>query len=297
MMTNATKNKVKKTIVHFVMLLPALALFSVILINPVIQTIYMSFFEWNGIASSSLVFRGLKNFQEVLTNAYFWGSLKNVGIFILQGIFIQLPIAFGLALLVSQKLKGVRFYKTSFFIPVIIPLTSVGLMWSFLMNPSYGFINHFIRAIGFDNFNVDFLGNSNMAIFSVVMVSAWVYVGYNMVIFAAGLTAIPSDIYEAAAIDGATSWKSLWFITIPLMRESLKIYVILMITGSLKAFDLVYVMTMGGPNGATEVPAILMYKEAFKYGHFGYGNAIATVLLILGLTFSLLSNKFFLKGE
>lgn len=289
--------KIKKILLQCIMLFPALFLFTVLLMNPVIQAVYQSFFEWNGIAKSPLVFKGLDNYKDIFTNKYFWGSLKNVGVFILQGILVQLPIAFGLALIVSQKIKGVRIYKTTFFLPVIIPLTAVGLMWTFILNPSWGFINEFIRFIGFQNFNTDFLGNIDIAIFSVVMVSAWVYAGYNMVIFAAGLTAIPNDIYEAAQIDGATSWRSLWHITIPLMKESFKIYTVLLITGSLKSFDLIYVMTMGGPNGATEVPAILMYKEAFKYNHFGYGNAIATVILILGLGFSVLANKYMFGDE
>lgn len=282
------KNRFEATL----MLLPALAVFTVIIVSPVVQSVYLSFFNWNGILQSKMKFTGLGNYINLLGSKTFWLSMRNVGVFILQGVLIQGPIAFLLALLVTSKLRGTKFFRTAFFMPVIIPLTAVALMWNFILNPDWGLLESFIRAIGFKNFNVELLGNPNIAIYSVVLVSAWVYVGLNMVIFAAGLSSIPEEIHQAAEIDGATGFKKTIHITLPMIMESIKIYLITCVTGSLKAFDLIYVMTGGGPNDATQVPAVLMFREAFSYSHFGYGSAIATVILVLGLVASILANRY-----
>lgn len=284
--------RIKNNFLSIVMVLPVLLLFTFIIIYPVTQAVYLSFFKWDGILQSKMQLIGLKNYFTLFNDSNFRTSMRDVGIFILQGLLIQGPLAFILALIITTKLKAVNFFKTTFFIPVIIPLTAVALMWNFILNPDWGIISAVIRAIGFKNFNVEFLGDPKIAIYALVLVSAWVYVGMNMIIFAAGLTAIPEELHQAAEMDGATGFKKVIYITIPLLMESIKIYFITCITGSLKAFDLIYVMTQGGPNDSTQVPGVLMFKEAFSYNHFGYGNAIATVILVLGLIASILANKY-----
>lgn len=278
------------------MVLPSIVLIGVFFFYPIVDTIKLSFYKWNGILQSAPKYIGTKNYEVMFRDPAFWISIKNVGLFLLQGIFVQGPIAFILALFISKAVKGVRYFKFTFFLPVVIPLTAIGIMWKFVLNPNWGLINTAIRAFA-PSFNVDFLGNPNIAMYTVVLVSAWVYVGLNMIIFAAGLTSIPIDLYESAEIDGVTGLKKVFYITLPLMMESIKVYIILMITGSLKTFDLVFVMTRGGPNEATMVPALFMYLQTFSYTKFGYGATIATFILVTGLIGSLIANKYLFSRE
>lgn len=278
------------------MVLPSMTLIAVMFFYPIVDTIKLSFFKWNGILQSIPTYVGFRNYEIMFRDEAFWTSIKNVGLFLLQGLIVQGPIAFILALFISKKIRGIRYFKFTYFLPVVIPLTAIGIMWKFVLNPNWGLINAAIRLIN-PSFNADFLGNPNIAMYSVVLVSAWVYVGLNMIIFSAGLTSIPTDLYESAEMDGATGIRKIRHITLPLMMESIKVYIILMITGSLKTFDLVFVMTRGGPNEATMVPALFMYLETFSYTKFGYGATIATFILVTGLIGSLIANKYLFTRE
>lgn len=290
------RKALKKGMLPALMVLPSMALIAVLFFYPIVDTVRLSFFKWNGILQSAPKFIGLRNYQNMFKDPAFWTSVKNVGLFLLQGMVVQGPIAFVLAMFISQKIRGIRYFKFTYFLPVVIPLTAIGIMWKFVLNPNWGLLNSVIRIFN-PAFNVDFLGTPSIAMYSVVLVSAWVYVGLNMIIFSAGLTAIPTDIYESAAIDGVTGLKKIIYITLPMMMESIKVYIILMVTGSLKTFDLVFVMTRGGPNEATMVPALFMYLETFSYTKFGYGATIATFILVTGLIGSLIANKYLITRE
>lgn len=286
---------IKKYYVPFLMILPAFLLIAFMFFTPIIQTVYLSFVEWNGIWQTPKEFVGFSNYKRMFSDRVFWICIRNI-IYLVQGVLIQGPIAFLLAMFISKKIRGLRAFKFAFFLPVIIPMTAVAIMWKFILNPNWGLINDMIRILNPD-FNMDFLGNPNIAMYSVVLVSAWVYIGLNMVIFSAGMTAIPEELYESGELDGATGMKKIFYITLPMMKESLKVYVILMITGTLKTFDLVFVMTKGGPNEATQVPAVNMYLQTFSYGKFGYGATIATFILVVGLIGSLIANKYLVAKE
>ena len=287
---------IKKYYVPFLMILPAFLLIAFMFFTPIIQTVYLSFVEWNGIWLTPKEFVGFSNYKRMFSDRVFWICIRNMVIYLIQGVLIQGPIAFLLAMFISKKIRGLRGFKFAFFLPVIIPMTAVAIMWKFILNPNWGLINDVIRIFNPD-FNMDFLGNPNIAMYSVVLVSAWVYIGLNMVIFSAGMTAIPEELYESGELDGATGIKKVLYITLPMMKESLKVYVILMITGTLKTFDLVFVMTKGGPNEATQVPAVNMYLQTFSYGKFGYGATIATFILVVGLVGSLIANKYLVAKE
>jgi len=293
---NKALRAVRKYYIPALMLLPGISLIAFVFFKPIIQTVYLSFFSWNGILQVPKKFIGWNNYIRLFNDKIFWISVRNVLIFLLQGIVIQGPVSFILALFISQKIKCIRYFKFTYFLPVVIPLTAIAIMWKFILNPNWGLINTLIRLV-FPDFDVDFLGNPDIAMYSVVLVSAWVYVGLNMIIFSANLTAIPADIFESATIDGATGIKKIFYITLPLMMESIKIYIILMIVGSLKTFDLVFVMTRGGPNNATQVPAVFMYLQTFSYSKFGYGATIATFILVTGLIGSLIANKYLLTKD
>ncbi|MNV66818.1 L-arabinose transport system permease protein AraP [compost metagenome] len=164
-------------------------------------------------------------------------------------------------------------------------------MWQFLLKGDGGLVNTVISALGMSSLTRDWLGEPAIAIYVVVIVNAWIYCGLNMIIFASGLVAIPEDLYEAASLDGASGFKRLMFITVPLMRETLKIFSILAVTQSLRVFGQIFVMTNGGPNGATDVPTTLLYYESFKYNNFGVGNSIGTFIIVAALASTVLLNQ------
>jgi raffinose/stachyose/melibiose transport system permease protein len=285
----------KMTIILF--LAPALILFVAFILYPVCNTIYLSFNSWKGIYGTPVTFVGLKNYQQVLSNEAFWRSLLNSIFFMIGGFVVLMPLSFGLALLITSKLKGTKIMKTCYFMPVMLSTTAVALMWVYILNPTYGGLNEILRAVGLGNLTQEWLSTPVLNIWCVILVNEWMFAGYNMLLFAAGLVAIPGDIHEAALLDGCAGWRKLRYITIPLSKESFKIFSILCVTGALKCFDLVWAMTKGGPNHTSEVPASLLYNEAFTFKFFGKSSAIGVLLLILGITLSILMNKLLKREE
>lgn len=282
-------NRRSQLIWALLFLLPALLIYVTLMLLPVFQSVYMSFFTWNGIARSPMKFVGIANYAKVFSDAKFWNSLVNVLWFIAGGFIVLMPISFLLAHLITKRTAMTQFYKTAFFFPVVLPMTAVGLMWTFILYPDGGLIPMIMEALKLPP--VNFLGDPKVAIVSVVLVNEWIFAGLNMLIFAAGLVSIPTELYEAAKIAGATGFQQLRFITLPLMKESFKIFSILCVTGCIRHFDLVFVMTGGGPAHSTEVPATLLYNEAFKYRNFGTGNAIGVFILVVGLILSYAMNR------
>lgn len=291
------KKKISSNITIILFLAPALILFTMFILYPVCNTIYLSFHSWKGIYGSPVNFVGLKNYAQVLTSADFWRSLLNSLFFMIGGFVILMPLSFGLALLITSKLKGTKIMKTSYFMPVMLSTTAVALMWVYMLNPSYGVVNQLLRGIGLEKLCQDWLSTPVLNMWCIILVNEWMYAGYNMLIFAAGLVSIPSDVYEAAKLDGCTGWKKLRYISIPLSKESFKIFSILCVTGCLKAFDLVWAMTKGGPNHTSEVPASLLYNEAFTFKFFGKSSAIGVLLLVLGISISILVNTILKREE
>ena len=267
-------------------LLPALALFCVLLLNPILQAIYQSFFSWVGIAGVPMQWVGWQNYQRVLTDNLFWLSMRNALIFLIGGFVILMPLSFILALVITSGVRWTRFYKTAFFMPVMLPITAVGLMWVYILQPNWGLVNTALTWIGRESWALNWLGIPVLNVVVVVLINEWIYAGLNMLIFAAGIVAIDSTLYEAAEIDGASKWQRLVRITIPLCKESFKIFSIMCVTGCLKTFDLIYAMTRGGPNHSSETPASYLYAQAFSYRNFGMGNTVGTILLVLGLILS-----------
>lgn len=278
-------------------LTPALSLYLFFVISPVVQGGYLSFFDWNGIPSVPLEFVKFDNYIEMFTTPAFWRALKNSGIFILTAFFVQLPLSFILASFITRNGAGVRLFKSAYFMPVILPVTAIGIIWSNILFPNGGVLSTLLENIGLESLTRNWLGDPATATLTVALVGAWLYSGLNMIIIAAGLVAIPEEIYEAGEIDGAVGLKKTIFLTLPMMKETLKIYSILAITGSLRVFDIVFVMTHGGPNRASETLAAQMYYEAFRYHDFGYGSTIGVFILVTGLLVSILFNRVIFKED
>lgn len=291
------RKKAKDGLAIALFLFPALVIFLGFIIYPVGNTIFLSFHKWKGVYGAAKEFVGFSNYVNVLSSDSFWNAMLNSIYFMIGGFVILMPLSFGLALLITSPLKGTKLMKTAFFMPVMLSTTAVALMWVYILNPSYGAVNGILRMIGLDALAKEWLSTPTLNVWSVVFVNEWMYAGYNMLIFAAGLVAVPGTLYEAAAIDGCTGFKKIWYIAIPLSKESFKIFSVLCITGCLKAFDLTWAMTKGGPNHSSEMPATLLYNEAFTFKAFGKSSSIGVILLMLGVGLSLLLNQVFKKEE
>jgi raffinose/stachyose/melibiose transport system permease protein len=285
----------KLAIVLFI--LPAAMLFIGIIIIPIIMSAIYSFQNWDGMTQAEFV--GFKNYAELFTSksAGFVKTLGNAFLFAGLSVFIQLPIALGLALLISKGIKGESFFVTVFFIPVLISTVVIGQLWTKIYNPEYGILNIALNAVGLGSLKHTWLGDQNTALFAVFIPMLWQYVGYHMLLMYAGIKSISTDIIEAARIDGATQWQISKNIIIPMIKPVIRICVIFAVTGSLKAFDLIYVLTGGGPAHASEVPSTLMVSMIFRRNRYGFGSTIAVMIIFLCFFFAILIKKFFKTEE
>lgn len=278
----------------FLFIVPALIIYVVFQIAPMIGAFFFSVADWNGIASSSIKLVGLKNYISVFQDPGFIISLKNMGKMIFFSVLFHTPIALLLAVAINTKCKGYRFYKAVYFVPTVFPLTAVGLLWYFIFMPN-GSLNTILTSVGLGNLVTPWLINPGTAINTIIFVNIWAGVGYYMVILIAGLTTIPEDIYEAAQIDGITTVKKFFLITVPMLKPIISMCIVMDIIGTVKVFDLIFVMTEGGPNGLTNLPTTLMYYEAFRYDHYGIGSAIGIIIfgiaLILTIGSEFLTNR------
>jgi raffinose/stachyose/melibiose transport system permease protein len=284
----------KKAICVFV--LPAFLFFFAMVIIPIFMSGYYSLLDWNGMSKG--IFVGLRNYIDLFTsyNNEFAKSLGNSLILAGLSVFIQLPISLTLALILARGIKGEKFYRTVYFIPVIISTVVIGQLWSKVYHYEYGIVNMFLRNFGLENLVRDWLGDKGTALICVFIVIVWQYIGYHMLLMYSSAKSIPEDLYEAAKIDGASELTTAFKITIPLMKPILNVCVTYAIVGSLKTFDLIWVLTGGGPLKSTEVPSTLMYNTIFFKNQFGYGSAMALFIVIECLILTVVVQKIF-KSE
>jgi raffinose/stachyose/melibiose transport system permease protein len=292
-MKNLYSNKL--TIILFI--LPALLLFLLILIAPIFVSGYYSLFDWNGFGKKTFI--GLENYMELFTSNSigFMKALGNSMLLALFSVVIQLPIALGLALLLGRGRKGERGFLTIYFIPVLISTVVIGQLWLKIYNPSYGLLNVVLKSIGLDSLAKIWLGDVKTALGAAFVPVLWQYVGYHMLLMFAGIKSVPTEYREAAMIDGAREGQVNRYIVIPYIKPILKISMIFAVTGSLKAFDLIYVLTNGGPLHATEVPSTLMISMLFLRNRYGMGSTIAFLLIILCFSFAMIISRIFKNKE
>lgn len=287
----------KDLLVSILFLLPAVAICITFIIYPVIDTVNLSFRKWNGMYGAVKEFVGMENYIKILKDKMFWNAMLNSVYFMIGGFLVLMPLAFGLALLVTSKFKGTGFFRTCYFLPNMLGTTAVALMWTFILNPNFGFAHAIINWLGIDATPPDLLTMKTINVWIVILVNEWMYAGYNMLIFAAGLVAIPDELNEAAALDGATGWQRVRYVTLPLMKNSFKVFSILCITGCIKVFDIIWAMTRGGPNDVSSTPSIMLYSQGFSYKLFGRSSAYGVILLVLGVVLSIATNKFFSEDK
>lgn len=279
----------KKSIAVFV--LPAFIIYAVFALFPIAYNVYMSLFDTDLMAKMDFV--GLDNYINLFKDKTFIHALKNNILMVVGSLIAHMPLAMFFANAIFKKIKGSAFFQTVFFLPCVICGVAVGLTWTFIYNGNYGLLNAFFKLIGLGDFTQVWLANKDLAMFCIIIVIMWQYVGYHMVIQLAAMRNIDASYYEAAQIDGASGWQQFKSITSPLIRPILKIDAVLIITGSLKYYDLVAVMTSGGPNHATEVMSTYMYYEAFNILKYGYASAIGVILMLLCIMSVGISNVVF----
>ncbi len=277
----------------FLFLLPALCLFVAVLIAPIIMSFYYSLTEWNGFTTPEFI--GLKNYVELFTSKSINISraLKNAFLLALLSCFIQLPFALWLALRLARPIKGRTALLSIYFMPVLISTVVIGQLWLKIYNPDYGVLNVFLRSIGLEKWTHIWLGDKKYALRAAFVPILWQYVGYHMLLMYAGIKGVPMELTEAAMLDGCTPAQASRYIIIPYIRPILRVSVIFAITGSLKSFDLIYVLTNGGPSHVTEVPSTLMISMLFLRNRYGMGSAIAVMLIALCFFFALVINAVF----
>lgn len=278
----------KKAILFF--LLPGLVIYTVLLMLPIVGSLILSFFKWNGIKGVPMVFTGLSNFKTVITDESFWHSIKNIMWFMVLTLVTQLPIGLLLAVMLSGRFKGYRLFKFAYFVPQVLSTTVIGLLWYFILMPT-GVLNTILKEIGLAQLARNWLVGKGTAMTTIILVNTWCGIGFHMTVSYAAISGIPDDVIEAARLDGAIGLKKVFYIIIPMIWESIISSIVVIITAVLKQFDLVYIMTEGGPNGLTDVPSILLYKEAFRYNNFGKASVIGVYIFILSVVFTVVSLK------
>jgi len=276
----------------FFMVLPSVVLFLAFAAAPILIVITLSFCNWAGFDVDKISWAGLSNYATIANDPVFWTAFKNTLLFTLVTTLLLNAFGFTFALMINIGKKFSGLFRSVIFLPVLLSPVIVGLMWSNLLG-GYGPVNQFLQMIKLTSEPIFFLGNSTWAIWAIIFATIWQFSGYNMVLYHAGIQNIPESLIEAALIDGASRVKILQYIIIPYLRPVISVVMLLNLIGGLRIFDIVYVMTRGGPNRATEVLTTYMYQQAFKLNLMGPASVIAVVVIVLAVAMSILRRRTF----
>ena len=274
---------------YFIFVVPAFIIYLLLAFIPIMMSGYYSTLQWDGIGQK--VFIGLKNYADIFKDEAFLISARNSLILAVASVIGQLIPALFFALVLARKIRGERVFRTIYFIPVLLSTVVIGQLFLKIYNPEYGALNAILSVFGIKG--QDWLGDKNFALASAFFPIIWQYIGYHMLILYTGIKSVPADVYEAAQIDGANERQIAFHITMPLIKSTMKVSITFAITGSLKMFDLIWVLTKGGPLHATEVPSTLMYTSIFSRMEYGRGSAMAIFIVLECLLFYFLIEKFF----
>lgn len=273
-----------------------LIMYLIWVIVPIGRTFYYSLSDWDGL-SKNIKFVGLENFKNLFSDRIFTTALLNNIKWFIFFIIIPVPVGLGFAMLLDMKLPGSKLFKTLVYLPMTLSFVVIGTMWSWIYEPQYGALNSFLHAIGLDFLATPWLSDPNMVTFSLIFAAIWRQIPYMMVLFLAGLKNVSKDQVEAAIVDGANSWQRFWNVILPALKPSMIVAVTVSIIDSLRAFDIVFVMTKGGPFHSSTVLANFMYIEAFNNYRMGYGSAIAVIQFAITFGFIILYLLNVMKNE
>jgi len=289
-----TKNILsKKRISPYLFVLPFFILYTALILYPIVQGFYVSLTDWD-MMSPDKPFVGLKNFEYLFfKHPQFWNSVNVTLQYIAINVPVKIALGLGLALLLNQKLPGAAFHRGALFLPFVINIAAIGILFRWIVDPQSGILNYYLQLIGLPA--QDWLVNPAWTMEMVVVVAVWWSIAFNVIIFLAGLQEIPEELYEAAKIDGANAWHRFWNITLPCLRGSMLFVVIMQVIGSFQAFGNIYMLTDGGPNNATNVLMILLYRTGFFYFRMGPAAAIGVVIFVIVIVLTLVVLAMFRK--
>lgn len=273
--------RVRAWILAVPFLAPALIFYTLFLFVPLLGTLALSVTEWSGFNFADIKFVGAKNFNTMAGDQIFWLSLKHNLIFLVGAVLLKSGLALLLALALDLRLPLTNLFRGIYLMPTVISLVVVGVVFRLALSPSLGLINPFFTAIGLEQFTGDWLGDPNRVLPILILIEAWHGFGLYMFLFIARLVAIPQDLHEAAFTDGANMIQDIWHITLPLLKGTAAMVLLLAAIDSLKLFAIIYIMTKGGPNHQSEVLSTWAYFQAFTANKVGYGSAILVVLLLI----------------
>jgi putative chitobiose transport system permease protein len=281
-------NLIKNKYGPYLFLLPAGIILIVFFFYPLLEVFRLSFTKYNIVSPEKYI--GLKNFQTLIKDPVFWKSLKNTIIYLFGVVPPLIFIPIFLAILVNNQIRGISFFRAIFYLPVVISIVVIGIAWKWLYSEN-GPLNYLLTALHLTSDKLNWLSDPNLALFSVMIVTVWRGLGYYMVIYLAGLQAIPKELYEASEIDGASSWQKHLYITIPLLKSSIVFVTVVSSINALKVFVEIFIMTGGGPAHSSTTIVQYLYEKAFQELNLGYACALGVVLFIFTFFFSLANIK------
>ncbi|MGM1017497.1 MAG: carbohydrate ABC transporter permease [Actinomycetota bacterium] len=276
---------------------PAIIMFVTFVIFPIVLAAYYGFFAWKGFGVPTN-FVGLDNYVAIFQDSTFHDALLHNGFILVLSLVLQGPAAIALALLLNQKMRGRSIIRVLIFVPYVLSEVIVGTGWSLMLQTS-GAVNGFLEKIGLADWTVDWLSDPDVAIWSLMVIISWKYIGFAVILFLAGMQSIPDELYEAAAVDGASFWQAQRAITLPLLGPTVRIWAFLSIIGSLQLFDLVYIIwgQYVAATAGTSTMATYMVVNGRNAGNFGYGNAVAVVLFVISLIIALIYQRYVLRRD
>jgi raffinose/stachyose/melibiose transport system permease protein len=261
-------------------LAPTLLLLLVFVAWPILESLRLSFTQWTGLGKSQ-TYIGFTNWVRLVQDGVFWKSLGNNLILAVLSIIVQLPVALALAVMLDKGGQRFRVFKLGYFMPLLISSVAIGFLFKYIYDPNFGMLNAVLNSLGLGVLAKSWLGDPNIALYAVLAVICWQFIPFYMLIFQAALASMPGELHDAALIDGATENQYFWRIVLPMLQGTIRTSAVLSLIGSLRYFDLIYVLTGGGPSGSTELMATYMYKQAFASFNFGYGSTIAVALIVV----------------
>jgi raffinose/stachyose/melibiose transport system permease protein len=274
---------------------PALVLYVVFVIVPIAQALHYSVYNWSGLGKLT-DYVGLGNYRDAFGDPAFRGAIEHNAILVGLSLVVQFPIALGVALMLNRPLRGRALLRTIFFAPYVLSEAITAVIWLLMLQPD-GLVDHFFRAVGLGGAIQLWLADIHIVLFTMFVVVTWKYVGFGIILFLAGLQGVPKELEEAAAIDGARPWDTLRFVTLPLLGPTIRIWAFLAIIGSLQLFDLIWIVTLGGPADASNTMATYMIDHGFRSYELGYGSAVAVILFVISFAVSLAYQRFVLRRD
>lgn len=282
--------RIQRSLTAYLLLAPGLIFYVPFHFLPIVGVFAFSLFKWKGYSFGSMQWVGFDNYVRMMGDKYFWQALGHNLQFVIIVVIVQTVFALALALILEQKFRLSVFFRGVYFMPTVLSLVVVGILFSLILTPANGLLNTFLRSVGLSNIQPAWLGDPKLALNVVIGVHMWKDFGLSLFLFIAGLEAISDEVLDAAKVDGASGWDIIWRIIIPMLRETTTVVVILTTIVCFKVFDLVMAMTGGGPFFATEVLSVRMYNQTFDYNRVGYGSSIAVVLFIITFSVSILQS-------